>query len=131
MPEVERVYRAYNNAENAHDLAATTALVTDDLQVTINGARQLSSASDDERAMAALFAAYPNYRREIVEVISQGDRGTIRWRMAGTPADGLALDPLDVHGCSIVTVRDGLLADAHLYVDRAALNAILPSGEAE
>lgn len=127
MSEVERIYRAYNDAENAHDLVATTALVTDDLSVTINGVPQLASGSEDEAANAALFAAYPDYRREIVEVISDGQRGAVRWRMVGSPAPGSGLPPLDLHGCSIVAIRDGRLADAHLYVDRAALNTILPS----
>lgn len=129
MSEVERIYRAYNDAENAHDLEATTALVTDDLVVAINGIPQLSSGADDERANAALFATYPDYRREVLEVIAEGDRGAIRWRMVGTPAAGLDIPALDLHGCSIVEIRDGRLARAHLYVDRAALEAVLSQGE--
>lgn len=129
MSEVERIYRAYNDAENAHDLAATSALVTEDLAVAINGISQLSSGADDEQANEALFATYPDYHREVLEVIAQGDRGAIRWRMVGTPAPGRDVPPLDVHGCSIVQVRDGRLARANLYVDMAALNAVLPQGE--
>ena len=30
--------------------------------------------------MAALFAAYPDYRREIIELIEEGDRLAARWR---------------------------------------------------
>jgi predicted ester cyclase len=127
--EVERIYRAYNDAENAHDLQATTALVTEDLRVTINGVPQLSSGADDEVANAALFAAYPDYRREVIEVIADSDRGVVRWRMVGTPASGTAYAPLDLHGCSVVKIRDGRLADAHLYADMSALRAVLPSGE--
>jgi ketosteroid isomerase-like protein len=120
------IYRAYNDAENAHDLGATAALVTDDLQVAINGVPQLSSGADDEQANAALFAAYPDYRREVLEVIEDGSRGAVRWRMVGTPAADSGLPPLDLHGCSVVEVRDGRLARAHLYVDTAVLAAILP-----
>lgn len=120
------IYRAYNDAENAHDLQATAALVTDDLQVAINGVPQLSSGADDEQANAALFAAYPDYRREVLEVIEDGSRGAVRWRMVGTPASDSGLPPLDLHGCSVVEVRDGRLARAHLYVDTAVLAAILP-----
>jgi ketosteroid isomerase-like protein len=129
MSEVERVYRAYNDAENAHDLEATTALVTEDLAVAINGIPQLSSGSDDEQAMAALFATYPDYRREVLEVIVEGDRGAIRWRMVGTPAAGRDIAPLDLHGCSVVEVRDGRLARANLYADMSVLAAVLPGGE--
>lgn len=126
MSEVERIYRAYNDAENAHDLEATTALVTEDLAVAINGIPQLSSGSDDEQANATLFATYPDYHREVLEVIAEGDRGAIRWRMVGTPAAGLDISALDIHGCSVVEVRDGRLARANLYVDMNALSAVLP-----
>lgn len=124
--EVERVYRAYNAAENAHDLRATTALVSDDLTVTINGLPRLGSASDDEKANELLFECFPDYRREIVDVLVDGERGTIRWRMVGSPASGLRLPRLDVHGCSIVTVSGGRITHAHLYVDGATLEAVLP-----
>lgn len=127
MSEVERIYRAYNDAENDHDVKATTALVTEDLEVTINGVPQLSSGSDDEVANAALFAAYPDYHREVIEVIADADRGVIRWRMVGTPAPDSTFAPLDLHGCSVVRVRDGRLANAHLYADMTALSAVLPS----
>lgn len=126
---VGSIYRAYNEAENAHDLAATAALVTDDLQVAINGVPQLASGAADEEANAALFAAYPDYRREVLEVVENGDRGAIRWRMVGTPAPGVQLAPLDVHGCSIVEIRDGRLARAFLYTDMSVLASILPSRE--
>ena len=129
MNEVERVYRAYNDAENAHDLEATTSLVTEDLAVAINGIPQLSSGSDDEQAMATLFATYPDYRREVLEVIVEGDRGAIRWRMVGTPAAGRDIPPLDLHGCSIVEVRNGRLARANIYADMSVLAAVLPGGE--
>ena len=126
---VEAIYLAYNEAENAHDLAATAALVTDDLKVTINGVPQLASGADDEEANAALFAAYPDYHREVLDIIDNGERGAIRWRMVGTAAPGSNLPPLNLHGCSIVAIRDGRLAEAFLYTDTQALGSILPSGK--
>lgn len=84
---VNEIYRAYNAAENAHDIAATAQLVAADLTVSINGIAQLSSGAQDDEANAALFAAYPDYSREIVEIISAADRGTVRWVMRGTSAD--------------------------------------------
>lgn len=124
---VESVYLAYNEAENAHDLTATAALVSHDLKVTINGVQQLASGADDEEANAALFAAYPDYRREVLDIIDNGERGAIRWRMLGTAAPDTNLPPLDLHGCSIVAIRDGRLAEAFLYTDTSVLGSILPS----
>lgn len=124
--EVDRVYRLYNNAENAHDVDATRRLVDDALEVTINGILQLASGKADGQANSDLFEAYPDYSREVLEVVVSGDRGTVRWRMVGTPAVGTNRPPLDLHGCSIVTVREGRITQAHLYADTTILATILP-----
>ncbi len=121
------VYRAYNDAENAHDLARTESLVADDLTVVINGVPTISSAQDDARANAELIRCYPDYRREVVEVVADGNRGAIRWRMLGTPAldvDGDLL-PLDLHGCSVITVVEGRISAAALYFDNSAMFRVL------
>lgn len=126
MSEAEDVYRAYNIAENAHDLDATESLVAPDLEVVINGRDRIASAQEDGVANALLFATYPDYQREIIEVIAEGDRAAVRWRMLGTPRAGAGLPPLDLHGCSIVEARAGRLTRAFLYVDEGALAAVLP-----
>lgn len=126
MSGVEDVYRAYNLAENAHDLEATESLVAPDLEVAINGRGRIASAEQDAVANAQLFATYPDYRREIIEVIADGDRAAVRWRMSGTPVAGADLPPLDLHGCSVVEARSGRLTRAFLYVDERALAAVLP-----
>jgi ketosteroid isomerase-like protein len=119
------VYRAYNDAENAHDLEATARLVADDLAVEVNGRPQLGSAEDDAVANAELLRCYPDYHREIVAVVEAGDQAAVRWRMAGTPAPGLDLGPLDVHGCSFVQVADGRITRASLYVDGGLVERLL------
>ncbi len=129
LNNVDSIYRAYNAAENAHDGDATSRLVSTHLSVTINGVAELSSGADDEVANAALFAAYPDYHREIVEILTTGDRGTVRWIMHGTPASGSDLPKLKLSGCSVVQVRDGQIVNAHLYADMTALRRILPRTE--
>jgi hypothetical protein len=79
---------------------------------------------EDQRAMLELFRTYPDYHREIEEIVVAGDRATIRWRMRGTAGiDGIK--PLDVSGCSVVNVRGGQLTHAFLYYEGAAVNAVL------
>ena len=121
----EAVYRAYNDAENAHDLEATGRLVTPDLYVEVNGRPQLGSGADDAEANAALLRCYPDYHREVVEVVGTTDRACVRWRMVGTPSPGLGLGPLDLHGCSVVEVVGGRLARAYLYADGSVLEGLL------
>jgi predicted ester cyclase len=118
------VYLAYNDAENEKDLAIMANLVSADLRVQVNGRVAVSSAAEDERAMRELFRTYPDYRREIEEIVISGDRASVRWRMRGTAGiDGIA--SLDVSGCSIVRVSGGQLAEAFLYYEGSALNAVL------
>ncbi|WP_028851367.1 ester cyclase [Thermocrispum municipale] len=124
MIDPERVYLAYNDAENDHDVEAAAALLAPNLTVEINGRPALSSPDDDRAANAELLRRYPDYHREVIDVMVSGDRASIRWRMRGTPVEP-AVEPLDVHGCSIVTVREGRIALAFLYYDGAALQSAL------
>ncbi|MFF5988430.1 MULTISPECIES: nuclear transport factor 2 family protein [Prauserella] len=124
MTDPERVYLAYNDAENNHDAETAAALLAPHLTVEVNGRPALSSPDDDRAANAELLRRYPDYRREVVDVMVSGDRGTIRWRMCGTPVDP-DVEPLDVQGCSVVTVREGRIAQAFLYYNGAALNSVL------
>jgi hypothetical protein len=107
-------------------VAATTALVAPNLEVAINGCKRIASGEQDAVANGRLFAAYPDYRREIIEVIADGDRAAVRWRMLGSPAIDSGLAPLDLHGCSVVEAHDGRLVRAFLYIDESSLAAILP-----
>jgi ketosteroid isomerase-like protein len=125
LDTAEAVYRAYNDAENAHDLAATERLVRPDLYVEVNGRPQLASAADDAEANAALLRCYPDYHRDLVEVVGTATRACVRWRMVGSAAPGLGLGPLDLHGCSVVEVADGRLARAYLYADGRVLEGLL------
>jgi hypothetical protein len=125
--EAVRAYRAYNIAENARDGATMNALLAPDISIEMNGRSALSSAEDDAVAMAALFEAYPDYHREILSVVDGGDVAAIRWRMVGhgAPRFGGRLPDLDVHGCSIVTVRDGRMTRAWLYSADGQIDAVL------
>ncbi|MTD12906.1 hypothetical protein GIS00_02965 [Nakamurella sp. YIM 132087] len=118
------IWLAYNVAENRADFATMSTLVAPDLVATVNGVPAVSSAEEDERAMRRLLEQYPDYRREVVEVIAAGERATARWRMRGTPADP-AHPVLDVQGCSIVTAADGVMTGAALYYQGDALDASL------
>lgn len=121
------IYRAYNDAENARDQAAMNALLAPDIAIEMNGRPALSSAEDDAVAMAALFDAYPDYHREIVAVVDDGDRAAIRWRMVGHAAAryGGRLPDLDVQGCSFIEVADGRMTRAWLYSAEGQMDAVL------
>jgi predicted ester cyclase len=127
MPDAAAVYRAYVDAETRRDEAAMSAALAPDVAIELNGVAALASADEDAEAMAALFAAYPDYHREIIEIVAQGSRAAARWRMVGHPRADLAerLPVLDIRGCSVVAVVDGRMTEAYVWSPSSALEDVL------
>ena len=123
------VYRAYIDAETRRDDAGMAAMMAPDITIELNGQPALASADDDIAAMTSLFAAYPDYRREILEVIEQGDRAAARWRMVGHPREELAaqLPLIDIRGCSYVVVAEGRMTEAYVWSTEGVIEQILSS----
>lgn len=118
------VWLAYNEAENSRDLVTLRALVSPDLVAIVNGLPAVASVDEDEATMQRIFELYPDYVRMVVEVLEIGDRTVARWRMRGTPADPTRVPELDIAGCSIVTVVDGMMSEAALYCSDDLLSRI-------
>ena len=121
------IYRRYNEAENRKDSEGTGRYVAHDLYVEINGVAEVASAEADAIAMNELYSCYPDYRREIVEMIEAGDRVTVMWSMRGTPAPAVSseLGELDVRGVSVVTANGKVMTRASLFMESGALDAVL------
>jgi predicted ester cyclase len=126
-PTPAQVYRAYVEAEARRDGAALGDLLAPDIRIEVDGAPALASADEDRAAMAALFEAYPDYRREIIEIIESGDRAAARWRMLGQPRPDLAgrLPVIDIRGVSIVAVQRGRMTEAYVWSPGGALKDVL------
>ncbi len=121
------VYRAYVDAETRRDEAAMSAVLAPDISIELNGAAALGSADEDAAAMAALFEAYPDYHREIIDILEQGTRAAVRWRMVGHPRPELAeqLPLIDIRGVSVVTVEDGRMTEAFVWSPSDAPERVL------
>ncbi|MCX6452489.1 MAG: nuclear transport factor 2 family protein [Actinobacteria bacterium] len=121
------IYRRYNEAENRKDSEGTGRYVAHDLYVEINGVAEVASAEADAIAMNELYSCYPDYRREILEMIEAGDRVTVMWSMRGTPALAVSseLGELDVRGVSVVTANGKVMTRASLFMESGALDAVL------
>jgi predicted ester cyclase len=118
--DAAEVYRAYNRAENAHDWNATTALLSSDIHVMVNGASEVSSAEEDRRAMEQLVALFPDYRREVLSIVPNGDEAAIRWKMTGSSIDDPSVD-LSVEGASFIVVSGGRIREAFLFAQSGEL----------
>jgi predicted ester cyclase len=127
MDTAADVYRAYVAAETRRDDDGMAAMLAPDVVIELNGKPALGSADEDAAAMVALFDAYPDYQRELIEVIGEGSRAAARWRMVGHPRPELVdrLPELDICGCSFVVVKDGRMTEAHVWSPEGVIEQIL------
>ena len=127
MPAAGEVYRAYVDAESRRDGDAMRDLLAPDISIELNGRPALGSAEEDAAAMDALFELYPDYRREIIEIIDDGERVAARWRMVGRPRPDMTgtLPPLDIRGCTFAAVEAGRMVSAHVWSPAGIIEELL------
>ena len=108
--------RAFEAAVNAHDLAAIEALVSP-AYIEHQGMAEPMVGSEAVRGtFEALYAAFPDYRIDLEDVIVDGDRIAMRATQRGTqsgplgpmPATGRSMEVLTI---DIVRVEDGQFAE--------------------
>jgi steroid delta-isomerase-like uncharacterized protein len=135
------VAEAYFTAVGNRDLDAMTAFWEPGGVGEIHGLTEFVAPEGYRAWFGNLFQAIPDFRLEIVEVISQGEKAAVRWHATGT-FDGTArfegLAPnnaeLDLTGCDVIAVRDGKLHRNDVYMNAAEmmrqLGALPPAGSA-
>ena len=79
-----------------------------------------------EKQWEATFAAFPDLRFTVEDVIVEGDKVVIRWASHATFTGALGEVPgrgqaIDVHGISIFRMQDGKIAESWDLVDRLAM----------
>jgi predicted ester cyclase len=90
---------------------------------------------------ATIFAAVPEFRLEVLDVVAEGDKVAVRWRAAGTFSgtgkfQGLTPNgrPIDLEGADVLTVEDGKIVSNEAYTNGIVfaqqVGALPPSGSA-
>jgi steroid delta-isomerase-like uncharacterized protein len=135
------VARGYFEAVGRRDLDAMTAFYEPSGTGEIYGLVELEVPHSYRAWFGNLFQAFPDFKLEIVEVVSAGEKAAVRWRATGV-FDGTArfegLDPngarVEVQGCDVLTIRDGLIHRNDAYMNGAEmarqLGALPPAGSA-
>ena len=139
--ETARVAREYFDALGRGEADAPRRFYRPDALGHIHGV--IGPATPDESAtfFAQIFAAFPDWRFEVLDVIAEGDRAAVRWRARGTfagPANFMGFEPngarADLEGMDTVWVRDGRIARLEAYMNGAELarqlGALPPQGSA-
>lgn len=121
------IARAYFAAIDAHDLDAAEALWKPGSIDRAVGLFEFPVPGREFRDwFGAMMKAVPDLSFEVISVTSQKESAAIRWRARGTfdgtgKFEGLAPNgaAVDVEGCDVLTVRDGLIVENHGYLNGA------------
>jgi predicted ester cyclase len=135
----EAVARAYFDAVSRRDLDAMAAVWEPGSLDVLHGVAELRVPEDLRGWFGGLFAAFPDWRFEVLDVLASGEKAAVRWHATGT-FDGSArfqgLIPngksIDVEGCDVLTVRGGRVVRNDAYLNGAEmarqLGALPPEG---
>ncbi len=135
------VARTYFEAVAARDLEAMVAPWEPGAADVIHGVVEMRVPEDLRSCFGNLFAAFPDFTFEILEVMASGEKAAVRWHATGTfNGSGRfeGLDPngatIDLEGCDVLTVRNGRIVRNDAYMNGAEmarqLGALPPAGSA-
>ncbi len=115
---------SYFDALARHDLDAATAVWKPGGVDRLVGDQELTAPDGIRRYFGELFAAFPDFAFEVLEITASGDRAAVRWRATATFAgpgyfQGFAPNHarIAIEGCDVVTVEDDLIVHNDAYID--------------
>lgn len=134
MPETQQsgaagsIARAYFEAIAARDLDAMTDFYEPGGTGELHGLVELTAPDSYRAWFANLFAAFPDFRFEILAVVAEGERAAVHWHVTGT-FDGdvrfEGVDPtgarVDLTGCDLLTIRGGKIHRNDAYLNGAQM----------
>lgn len=128
MPSTAEIARRYFEALSAHDLDAALALWQPGARDRIVGQQELIAPHGIREYFGALFAAFPDFRLEVVELTTYRERTAVRWRATGTfagPAQFEGFAPngarVSLEGCDVIRVHEERIVGNDAYLDSGAL----------
>ncbi|HXS47411.1 MAG TPA: ester cyclase [Solirubrobacterales bacterium] len=126
--EVAATARAYFEAVGARDVEAMMRQWELPGVGRIHGVAELRAPEGYREWFGALFAAFPDFRFEIVSVTADEERAAVRWRATGSfdgtgRFEGMAPNGrrVDVEGCDVLEVREGKIVDLNAYLNGAEM----------
>lgn len=126
--ETETVARAYFDAVVRQDVEAMAACWEPGGADVLHGVADLTVPDDLRTWFGALFAAFPDFRFEVLDVMVSGEKAAVRWHATGV-FDGSASfqgmvpngKSVDLQGCDVLTVRDGKVVRNDAYMNGAEM----------
>jgi predicted ester cyclase len=133
------VARGYFEAVGRRDVEAMASFWEPGARDVIHGVVDMRVPEDLRAWFGNLFAAFPDFSFEILDVVETGEKAAVRWDATGCfTGSGRfeGLDPngarVDLQGCDMLTVRDGRIVHNDAYMNGAEmarqLGALPPAG---
>jgi glyoxylase-like metal-dependent hydrolase (beta-lactamase superfamily II)/predicted ester cyclase len=118
------IAKRYFSAISAHDLDAAVACWAPGSIDRFVGGEELVAPAGIREYFARLFAAFPDFRFEIVELTSARGRTAVRWRARATFAGPGRLQDfvpngarIDIEGCDVLSIEGDLIRSNVAYMD--------------
>jgi predicted ester cyclase len=133
------VARGYFEAVARRDVEAMASFWEPGARDVIHGVADMRVPEDLRAWFGNLFAAFPDFSFEILDIVETGEKAAVHWHATGG-FDGAGrfegLDPngarIDLQGCDVLTVRNGLIVHNDAYMNGAEmarqLGALPPAG---
>jgi predicted ester cyclase len=133
------VARAYFEAVAARDVEAMAACWEPGTRDVIHGVVDMRVPEDLRIWFGSLFASFPDFSFEILDVVASGEKAAVHWHATGTFDGSVRFEGLmpngsgvDLQGCDVLTVRNGLVVHNDAYMNAAELarqlGALPPQG---
>jgi steroid delta-isomerase-like uncharacterized protein len=139
MASTAEIAKRYFEALSAHDLDAAVAVWAPGAVDRFVGQQELVAPDGVRDYFSDLFAAFPDFDFELLDLTTYRNRTAVRWRARGTFAgpgtfQGFAPNGarIEIEGCDVVTVADDLIQHNDAYLDSGdvarQLGFLPPSG---
>lgn len=122
-PTAATVARTYFAATDARDMEAMVACWAPGGLERIAPIGELSVPDEFRPLFDEMFAAMPDSRLEVLDLVAQRNKAAVRWRMTGTFCGGpfQGIEPtgarIDLEGHDLLTIEDGLIRRNDAYYD--------------
>ena len=114
-----QIAKAYFGAIAKRDLDAAVALWKPGSRDHIHGIADMRSAAEIKGFFSSQYAAFPDWKFEILELAASGKNAACRWRVTGT-----FLGPggsIEIEGCDMLRVEDGRIVENNAYTNGAII----------
>jgi steroid delta-isomerase-like uncharacterized protein len=128
MASTADIAKRYFQALADHDLDTALELWEPGAIDRFVGQQELTAPDGVRDYFSALFAAFPDFRLEVLDLTTARNRSAVRWRATGTfagPGSFQGFSPngasIEIEGCDVITVSDDKIRHNDAYLDGSDL----------